>query len=50
MRWHGTTVPPYPGFYCDIAKKLVISAAAKAAPGGNSVNAKRCQKGAQKAM
>jgi hypothetical protein len=29
---------------------LVISAAAKAAPGGNSVNAKFCQKGAQKAM
>jgi hypothetical protein len=29
---------------------LVIPAAANAAPEGHSVNAKRCQKGAQKAM
>jgi hypothetical protein len=29
---------------------LVIAAAAHAAPGGHSVNATRCQKGAQKAM
>jgi hypothetical protein len=33
-----------------MAKKLVISAAAKAAPGGHRVNAKRCQNGAQTAM
>ena len=29
---------------------LVIAAAANAAPGGNSVHAKRCQQGAQKAL